>query len=215
MKYLNYLKSFGKGFSYQTWLFLTITCMIACNNKGTGGNNNDSAAIAQNADTTKKQLNALVGTSEFSYLSIAASVLENIFITPPAQGGLNSRKIVFRFTYNGGADDKIVLTGFPTKPGNNNYLAPFDPVPEPYARNLANQKIYLSDLELEKKFFKDSIWSKKGANTHLILIPFVHTSGTFQYCVNYSLNWITLPGYTGQTFAPGDELNPSPPADPK
>ena len=190
--------------------------MIACNNKGTGENNNDDSTVNnQNADTTKKQLNAFVGTSEFSYLTIAASVLENIFITPPAQGGLNSRKIVFRFTYNGGANDKIVLTGFPTRPGNNNYLTPFDPVPEPYAKNFAKQKIYLSDLELDKIYFRNTIWPKKGANTHLILIPFVHDSGTLKYCVNYTLDWITPAAYTGESFAPGDQLNPSPPADPK
>jgi hypothetical protein len=125
---------------------------------------------------------------------------------------------VYRFRTDGGETSNWVIDGFPTGPNVNNYLN--RPTVELYefsalSIDLSNVKTYLSDLELTRTQVNNLLTSA-GSNTHLIFVPFRHTTGVFQSCVSYKLVWGNVSSFTdpGATLVPADELNPSPPADP-
>jgi hypothetical protein len=186
---------------------------LSCNNQSEPSTPSEEKKPTDTA-SKKEASSDFLGTGEFSHLAILKTDLDHYFL-PPGQGGLNARKIVFRFTHDGGSNSNIVIEGFVTNPGNNNYLTgtlvTFEELP--IKASFASQKIHLSDLELRKTDYFNL--PNPGANTHLIFSPFRYTSGDNIYCVSYRLSWGTPTTFTGTTeaLAP-DELHPSPPANP-
>lgn len=222
MTYQNQLYSGLKLISLVLILFLTVT-IGSCSNEGEQANSSETSK----QDTTEKKEestpNNFLGTGKFAYLAIHKDSLEKFFITPPGQGGLNAKKIVFRFSHDGDAASNIVVDGFLTRSNNVNYLdrppAMLSTAFSGASVNLGGQKIYLSDLEMTNRQYVN-LRSQAGTNTYLLLVPYVIGSNNpeKQYCVTYGLFWISaisamiaLP----KTFAPDMELNPSPPADPE
>lgn len=214
----NHLRPGLLAFYFST-VFL-ISGIISCNPKE---NDSQTSQMAKNDSTppppTAKQF---LGNGNFAYLAIKKDSLEKFFITPPGQGGLNAKKIVFRFSHDGMANTNIIIDGFLTKNNNVEYLdrPPVFLVPAlaNSSADLSGQKIYLSDLEMTEDQYKE-LRKTSGANTYLVFIPYISGNNPpkEQYCVNYGLFWITNIGAlvsTPKTFGEDNSLNPSPPADP-
>ena len=204
-------------------IYLLVACftfgMVSCKN-GDADKVGEAAKIDTNLQNSqsKSQTSAFLGSGKVSYLALHIDTLRSIFL-PPGGGGLNSKKLVFRFRNEGTATSNWVIDGFATGPSVNNYLD--RPPVELYEFtslniDLSNQRTYLSDLEFTRTQF-NTLSASAGNNTHLIFVPFRHTTGILQNCLSYKVVWGNAPGFTdpGQGLVPLDELNPSPPADPR
>jgi len=195
--------------------------IISCNPKETDSKSSEmpkNDAAKQQPPTAKQFL----GNGNFAYLAIKKDSLEKFFITPPGQGGLNAKKIVFRFSHDGMANTNIIIDGFLTKNNNVEYLdrPPVFLVPAlaNSSADLSGQKIYISDLEMTDDQYKE-LRKTSGTNTYLVFIPYISGNNPpkEQHCVNYGLFWISNIGAlvsTPKTFGEDNSLNPSPPADP-
>src|SRR5688572_18652723 len=110
----------------DTLIYLLIACftfgLISCNNEDADKANdiakNDTSG--QTSQTTT-QVSAFLGSGKASYLALHIDTLRNLFL-PPGGGGLNCKKLVFRFKTEGTETSNWVIDGFPTGPNVNNYL---------------------------------------------------------------------------------------------
>ena len=205
-------------------IYLLIVCycfgITACKDADTGTTEPAKTDTSQAKPQTQPQTAAFLGSGKAAYLALHIDTLKKLF-NPPGSGGLNCKKVVFRFRTDGTATSDLVIDGFPTGPNVNNYLHR-KPVLlaslSPLTFDLSGEKSYFSDLELTRKQVIDTLLPKAGTNTHLIFIPFRHTAAdAFTYCINYSLVWGNAASFTdpGPGFIAADQLNPSPPADPR
>ncbi len=152
----------------------------------------------------------------FAYLALSADTLSKIFGTPPS--GLNSRKLVFRFSQDGTTTGKVAIEGFATQSGSNNYLTRPPVMLEqlPLTTSFPGKKIYLADIEFSKTQYLSL--GNAGTNTHLIFTPNHSQTDPFTNCITYLVAWGTpsLLSKDSVTAAlvGGEELKPSPPANP-
>ena len=210
--------------SVNPLIYLVIVCycfgITACKNGDTSTTESAKTDTSEATSQAQPEPAAFLGSGKAAYLALHIDTLKRLFL-PPGQGGLNCKKMVFRFTTNGTDTSILVIDGFPTGPNVNNYLHRKPVVLDTVLRltfDLSNEKTYLSDLELTRKQVVDSLLPRAGANTHLIFIPFRRTAAdAFTYCISYQLMWGSAKSFKAPdaTFVPDEELNPSPPADPR
>lgn len=204
-------------------IYLFIVCcscgITACNNGDTNKTETDKTDTSAATSQTQPQTSGFLGSGKAAYLALKIDSLKKLFL-PPGEGGLNCKKVVFRFSTNGTDTSILVIDGFPTGPNVNNYLHRKPVVLDTVLRltfDLSNEKTYLSDLELTRTQVT-ALLKTAGTNTHLIFIPFRRTAAdAFTYCISYKLVWGMAKSFVdpGPGFVAADELNPSPPADPK
>ena len=213
----NHFKKSVNQLIYLLIAFFTFG-ITACNNGGTNKSDPAKTDSSEGKSQVQSQSSLFLGSGKVSYLALHIDTLRNLFL-PPGGGGLNCKKLVFRFRTEGTETSNWVIDGFPTGPNVNNYLnRPPVNLYEFTALNidLSNQRTYLSDLEFTRTQF-NALSASAGNNTHLIFVPFKHTTGFLENCVSYKVVWGNAPGFInpGQGLIPLDELNPSPPADPR
>ena len=203
-------------------IYVFIVCcafgITACKDGDTSTSEPAKTDTSEVKPQAQPQASAFLGSGKAAYLALHIDTLKKLF-NPPT-GGLNCKKVVFRFSTDGTATSDLVIDGFPTGPNVNNYLhrkpvllAPVSPL----TFDLSGEKSYFSDLELTRTQ-AIHLLTTAGTNTHLIFIPFRHTAAdAFIYCINYSVMWGNAAAFTdpGPGFIAADQLNPSPPADPK
>src|SRR4030095_8060006 len=102
---------------------LLLISIISCNNPDNAGQNSSievekkdqPAQSQQNTNTT----NLFLGDGKFAHLAIHKDSLENFFFTNPPQG-LNSKKMIFRFSHDGNNASSTIIDGFLTKASSIN-----------------------------------------------------------------------------------------------
>jgi hypothetical protein len=209
--------------SVNSLIYLFIVCcsfgLTACNNGDTNKSETAKTDTTEATSQAQPKASAFLGSGKASYLALHIDTLRRLFL-PPGMGGLNCKKMVFRFSTDGTPTSDLVIDGFPTGPNVNNYLHRKPVLLAPVSLltfDLSNEKTYLSDLELTRTQVTELL-KTAGTNTHLIFIPFRRTAAdAFIYCISYKLVWGQAESFTdpGPGFVAADELNPSPPADPK
>ena len=209
---------FKKSVNRLVYLFI-VCCsfgITACNSGDTSQSGTAKTDTSDTASQAQPQASAFLGSGKAAYLALKIDTLKNLF-NPT---GLNCKKVVFRFSTDGTPTSDIVIDGFPTGPNVNNYLHRKPVILTPVSLltfDLSNEKTYLSDLELTRDQVRELL-TTAGTNTHLIFIPFRRTAAdAFTYCISYKLVWGNADSFTdpGPGFIAADQLNPSPPADPK
>lgn len=206
--------------SVNPLIYLFIVCysfgITACNSGDTSQSGTAKTDTSEGKSQAQAQTSAFLGSGKAAYLALRIDTLKNLF-NPT---GLNCKKVVFRFSTDGTATSDLVIDGFPTGPNVNNYLHRKPVLLTPISLltfDLSGEKTYLSDLELTRTQVT-ALLQTAGTNTHLIFIPFRRTAAdAFTYCISYKLVWGQAESFTdpGPGFVAADELNPSPPADPK
>lgn len=206
--------------SVNPLIYLFIVCcgfgITACKDGDTSTSEPAKTDTTEAKSQTQPQTSAFLGSGKAAYLALRIDTLKKLF-NPT---GLNCKKVVFRFSTDGTATSDLVIDGFPTGPNVNNYLHRKPVILTPVSLltfDLSNEKTYLSDLELTRTQVTELL-KTAGTNTHLIFIPFRRTAAdAFIYCISYKLVWGQAESFTdpGPGFVAADELNPSPPADPK
>ena len=209
--------------SVNPLIYLFILCftlgIAACKDGDTSTSDTGKTDTSTGTSQTQPQSSAFLGSGKAAYLALHIDTLKSLFL-PPGEGGLNCKKMVFRFSIDGTATSDLVIDGFPTGPNVNNYLHRKPVLLAPVSSltfDLSGEKSYFSDLELTRTQV-NHLLTTAGTNTHLIFIPFRHTAAdAFTYCINYSVMWGNAASFTdpGPGFIAADQLNPSPPADPK
>jgi hypothetical protein len=208
--------------SVNPLIYLVIICYIlgitACNSGDTSQSGTAKTDTSEATSQAQPKASAFLGSGKAAYLALHIDTVKRLFNPPP--GGLNCKKVVFRFSTDGTATSDLVIDGFPTGPNVNTYLHRKPVLLSPVSLltfDLSNEKTYLSDLELTRTQVT-ALLQTAGTNTHLIFIPFRRTAAdAFTYCISYKLVWGQAESFTdpGPGFVAADELNPSPPADPK
>ena len=209
--------------SVNPFIYLFIVCftfgITACKDGDTSTSEPAKTDTSEAKPQAQPQTSAFLGSGKAAYLALHIDTLKTLFL-PPGENGLNCKKMVFRFSDDGTATSDLVIDGFPTGPNVNNYLhrTPVLLVSlSPLTFDLRGEKSYFSDLELTRTQVNDLL-RRAGTNTHLIFIPFRHTAAdAFTYCINYSVMWGNAASFKdpGPGFVAADQLNPSPPADPR
>ena len=213
-------KHFKKSVNPFIYLFIVGYCfgISACKDGDTSTSETGKTDTSTATSQTQPQTSAFLGSGKAAYLALHIDTVKRLFNPPP--GGLNCKKVVFRFSTDGTATSDLVIDGFPTGPNVNNYLHRKPVLLAPVSLltfDLSGEKTYLSDLELTRTQVTQLL-TTAGTNTHLIFIPFRRTAAdAFTYCISYKLVWGMAESFTdpGPGFVAADELNPSPPADPK
>ena len=207
---------------------LLVISIGSCKNADDTGQST-STAVDKSDSAGQNQSNAItttafLGDGKFAHLAIHKDSLEKFFFTNPPEG-LNSKKLVFRFSHDGNSTSSIIIDGFLTKTNNISFL---DRPPVILAScgngasDLSGQKIYLSDLELKKSQYLE-LRKESGNNLFLAFYPHIVSANPpskVQFCVTYRMMWIS----DCQTFAPpqveittydeNSDLNPCPPNQP-
>ena len=214
MHYQNFV--FKKG-----WKLLSLFLIVFTVLKISSCTNGDKKDAKQTLTETGPSKEAVASTDlfqggKFAYLAISADTLSKIFGTPPT--GLNSRKLVFRFSHDGTTTGNVAIEGFATQAGSNNYLKRPPVILEqiPLTTSFPGKKIYLADIEFSKAQYLNL--GNAGTNTHLIFTPNHSQTDPFTNCITYLVAWGTPSLFSKDSEAAalvgGEELKPSPPADP-
>ena len=177
-----------------------------------------SGSTTETPTETSKELVQASGTvcSDFAFLALSADTLRKIFTNQ--MGGSNSNVLTFRFGHDGTSNGKMTIEGFPTESSGHKYLKRPPVLLDLLSLKASypNQKIYLADLEFTRAMYNSL--PPAGANTHLIFTPNLRLTDPFKNCITYRIAWGTPSMITSDSTAAalgaGDELNPSPPADP-
>ena len=144
-----------------------------------------------------------------NFLALGIPIVKNFFSN--VGPGLNCKKVVFRFVYDD-STGVISVEAFGAK-NDNKYILP--PVPLeviPVGISLgAGARLYVSDLELTRKIYTD-LGDPDTDDTHLIFYPVI--SSTHGNSATYKVDWGRVEGFAPPADFTGQELNPSPPADP-
>jgi hypothetical protein len=146
------------------------------------------------------------------FLALKFSDLQNFFnpIEPPKK----CHKVVFRFVYDN-AKQIVLLEAFGAKNSDKKFILPPVPLQDlGFGITLAPEgKLYVSDLELSKKMYDEELGAPGAGDTHLLFYPVI--SAKHPNSVTYLVEWGKTAGLVQPPAAfTGQELNPSPPADP-
>ena len=151
------------------------------------------------------------GIGNFQFLALEADKVKDFF----NPSGKKCSKIVFRFIYDED-EKKVVSEAFGVVKADKKFILPPTDLTDLKTGINLGKKLKLGDVELTKKMFKDLGPVPNGA-THLIFYPL--TSDSYTNSVIYKVQWGTASPFTALTIDQiknlgGQELNPSPPADP-
>ena len=153
----------------------------------------------------------VTGIGNFQFLALEADKVKDFF----NPSGKKCSKIVFRFIYDED-EKKVVSEAFGVVKADKKFILPPTDLTDLKTGINLGKKLKLGDVELTKKMFKDLGPVPNGA-THLIFYPL--TSDSYTNSVIYKVQWGTISSFTTLTKdqiknLSGQELNPSPPADP-
>jgi hypothetical protein len=147
-----------------------------------------------------------------NFLALDIPVLKNFF--DPAQPSLKCNKVVFRFVYDN-VNEIVTLEAYGAKKNDKKFILPPVPLHDfKFGITLAPKgTLYVSDLELSRDMY-DALGNPGAGDTHLIFSPDVSSANANS--ATYIVNWGKIAGFVQPPPAPftGQELNPSPPADP-
>lgn len=207
---------------------LLVVFIISCNDSGNRADNSTSSVgKSEKSDTTQKPPKTLfLGDGKFAHLAIHKDSLEKFFF---ATGGLKSKKMVLRFSHDGYNASPIKIEGFLTKSSSINFLDRPPVILEQcttLSSDLSGQKLYMSDLELQKDQYLE-LRKSMGNNLYLAFSPYIITTIPANspyylvlYSVTYHLTWISdcqafaPPQAKITAYDPTSDLNPCPPNQP-
>lgn len=208
-----------KRFSIFSFLFLTII-LASCGDQGKDAEPSETTTTADSAEKEKgsQASDALLGNGRFVEMALRRDDLDAYF---SAAGG-NALRLVFRFGHDGGVNSSVKIQGFLTRNNIAYEQPPIELIVGNDNVNLSGQQIYLSDLELTRTQYR-RLRDGAGDNRYLSFFPFVMSAATtddprLYHCVNYGLSWvenIEAAFVPPAKFATDNQLNPSPPADPR
>lgn len=210
-------KKLSKGLGSRKIQLLITACILflgSCNEKGKKTDQAETPTQQAEAGQPAPLANTL---DNFPLLYTEFQAITTAFNTlPPGQ----SRKMVFQFHFDGGANGQPTLRGFLAKQ-NFSYTTTVPLVtlsrssvslPLPYPLNLGN-------LELSRAEY-DVLNADANKKTYLYFIPKKSVMPGSEHVVTYTTAWSNSATVTLKELSPikisitGDELNPSPPKNP-
>lgn len=191
-------------------LIPVIYILSSCNNAGKDKTTGTDTTVT--ADTTGGTGKVVDTAGAFTVGSFKQLVFDSLeidkFFNPTT--GPKCSKIVFRFNYDG-STSIVTVDAFGFKKNDKKYIqTPVSPIAKNGGVSLG-ATLYLSDLELKKNEYG----SIPGEGKYLILDPILSSTHTnyVTYRVFYRAATTFIPKDSIQ-ISTGQELNPSPPADP-
>ena len=194
-------------------LALFVAFFMACNttDEKSGETTDQSSTNTGTAPPTP----AAASIGNFQFLALADSIVHDFF----SPTGKKCSKIVLRFIYD--EDAKIVVAeAFGAKKNDKKFILPPTALEDLKAGINLGKKLKLGDVELTKQMYK-ALPAQPNGTTHLIFFPMPssQTGEVFTNSVVYKVQWGNAASFKALTkdqiaALSGQELNPSPPADP-